>query len=46
MIKEWQELIQIVGEKSLLIEKIRLKDSDIVIEGYIRILRELAFIPV
>ncbi|PKK81958.1 MAG: RNA polymerase subunit sigma-70 [candidate division Zixibacteria bacterium HGW-Zixibacteria-1] len=33
MAKEWRELTKLTGEEPLVIEKVRLKDQDIVIEG-------------
>lgn len=33
MIKDWQELTKITGEQKIIIERVRIVDSDIVIEG-------------
>lgn len=33
MIKDWQNLKKIVGDKEITIEKVRIKDDDITIEG-------------
>lgn len=33
MIKEWQELINIVGDKKLIVERVRIKNDNIAIEG-------------